>query len=209
MEKEGKEISWPEHSPPEHPPPEVSLPRYSPIPSPPPAKRTRKAVKRRCEAELLRGGGEWDTLLLSPPHGSPLSPTTLPPPRTPPSLLSPGPSSPIRVTPEPPSPTTARPDFLTPPPTALAPQSAPEAAEPDAAALDAAAPEVATNENSEPVQCPLTTDGRPHRHRGQNRMFFPRILTVSYVENVANAITIIVGITIALCVIWKSPEASE
>jgi hypothetical protein len=107
------EPSRPEHSPPEHPPPEVSLPRYSPIPSPLPAKRTRKAVKRRCEAELLRGGGEWDTLLLSPPHGSPLptvlsplqSPTTLPPPRTPPSLSSPGPSSPIRAMPEPPSPT--------------------------------------------------------------------------------------------------------
>jgi hypothetical protein len=98
------EPSRPEHSPPEHPPPESSLPRHSPIPSPPPAKRTTKVVKRRCEAELLRGGGEWDTLLLSPPHGSPLqtvpspqqqSPITLPPPRTPPSLSPPGPSSPI------------------------------------------------------------------------------------------------------------------
>jgi hypothetical protein len=102
------EPSWPEHSPPEHPPPESSLPRHSPIPSPLPAKRTRKAVKRRCKAELLRGGGEWDTLLLSPPRGSPpqtvpspqqQSPITLPPPRTPPSLSPPGPSSPIRATP--------------------------------------------------------------------------------------------------------------
>jgi hypothetical protein len=148
------------------------------IPSPPPAKRTRKAVKRRCEAELLRGGGEWGTLLLSPPHGSPLqsvlppqpqSPITLPPPQTPPSLLPPGPSSPIRATPEPPSPTTALSDFLTPPPTASVPQSAheaaapedaapedaaPEAATPDVASPDAAAPEITTNENSEPVKGP-------------------------------------------------------
>jgi hypothetical protein len=106
----------PEHSPPEHPPPASSLTRHSSIPSPPPAKRTRKAVKRRCEAELLRGGEGLDTLLLSPPHGSPpqtvswpqqRSPSTVLPPRTPPSESPPGPSSPVRATPEPPSPTTA------------------------------------------------------------------------------------------------------
>jgi hypothetical protein len=37
-----------------------------PNPSPPPAKRTRKAARRRCEAELLRDGGEEGDLLLSP-----------------------------------------------------------------------------------------------------------------------------------------------
>lgn len=71
--------SRPELSPPEHPPPASSIPRHSHIPSPPPAKRTRKAVKRRCEAELLRGGEGLDTLLLSPPHGSPLQ--TVPSPQ--------------------------------------------------------------------------------------------------------------------------------
>jgi hypothetical protein len=95
--------SGPEHSPPEHPPQESSLPRYSPLPSQPPAKRTRKAVKRRCEAELLRGKGEGDTLLFSPLHGSPLpsalspqqSCITSPLPQTPQSTSPLGPSSPI------------------------------------------------------------------------------------------------------------------
>jgi hypothetical protein len=76
------ELLGPENSPPGHPTPESLLPRYSPIPSLPPAKLTRKAVKRQCEAELLRKKGEEDTLLLSPLHDSPpppaLSPLSMP-----------------------------------------------------------------------------------------------------------------------------------
>jgi hypothetical protein len=97
------ELSGPENSPPDHPTPESLLPRYSPIPSLPPAKQTRKAVKRQCEAELLRNEGEEDTLLLSPLHDSnpppalsPLSmPITSPMLRTPLSLSPPeqGPST--------------------------------------------------------------------------------------------------------------------
>jgi hypothetical protein len=92
------ELSGPEHSPHDQPTPESLLPRYSPIPSLPPAKQTRKAMKRRCEAELLRNKGEEDTLLLSPLHDSPplpaLSPLSMPITfsilRTPPLLSPPG-----------------------------------------------------------------------------------------------------------------------
>jgi hypothetical protein len=122
------------------PTPVTSPPHFSPIPSPPPAKRTRKAVKRRCEAELLRYEGEEDTLLLSPPHGSPPPPALLPhpPPITPPMSRTPPPlppleqglTMPICATPELPSPTAAPTDLSTPPPTALAPQPASEIAGP-------------------------------------------------------------------------------
>jgi hypothetical protein len=57
------ELLGPKLSPPNHPMPESLLPRYSPIPSLPPAKRTRRAVKRQCEAELLRSEEGEDTLL--------------------------------------------------------------------------------------------------------------------------------------------------
>jgi hypothetical protein len=60
-------LTWPEPPPPEPPPPELSPPEPPPTPSPPPAKRTRKAAKRRCEAELLRCTGMDDDLCLSPP----------------------------------------------------------------------------------------------------------------------------------------------
>ncbi len=146
------ESLWPEHSPPKHPLPESLLPCFSPIPSPPPAKRTRKAVKRHCEAELLglRDQGE-DTLLLSPLHGLPPPPALSPHPlpittpmsRTPPTL-SPseqGPFTLICATPELPSPTAAPTDCSTPLPATLVPQPAPEVAD--------------------PAQCPATTDRPP------------------------------------------------
>jgi hypothetical protein len=102
----------------------------------------------------VRGEGEGDTLLLTPLHGSPL-PSALSPqqssissplPRTPPTTSPPDPSSPIRASLDPLLPTTAPADFLTLPPTALAPQSAPEAAK---------------IEDAEPVQCLVTADGPP------------------------------------------------
>jgi hypothetical protein len=59
--------SRPEPPPPESPLPELSPPEPPPTPSPPPAKQTRKAAKRRCEAELLRSAGVDNDLCLSPP----------------------------------------------------------------------------------------------------------------------------------------------
>jgi hypothetical protein len=146
----------PESSPTEPSGPELSpTPRNLITPSPPPAKRTRRAVKRRCEAELLRIEEGENTLLLSPLHASPtpqlLSPlsttTTSPTPRTPPPLspLKQDQSTQVLTTPEPPSPTAAPTDLFTPPPVALASPSAPEAAD----------------ECAEPVLCTLTADGPP------------------------------------------------
>jgi hypothetical protein len=62
----------PESLPPVPPAPEPSPPKSLPTPSPPQAKRTRKAAKRCCEVELLRGVGVEDDcyvlpLLLTPP----------------------------------------------------------------------------------------------------------------------------------------------
>jgi hypothetical protein len=135
------------------PMPESLLPRHLLITSPPPAKRTRKAMKRRCEAELLRDEGEDGNLLLSPlrhlpppPVLSPLStPSSPPTPRMPPppSPPEPRPSTPIRTTPVPPSPTAAPADLLTPPPIAVSP------------------PPDAVDEYAELVQCMVTTDGPP------------------------------------------------
>jgi hypothetical protein len=89
-------LSGPEHSPPYHPMPESLLPCYSPIPSPPPAKRTRK------NPLLL------SPLLLFPLHDLPpppaLSPLSTPITsmmlRTPLPLSPPeqGPSTPIQAT---------------------------------------------------------------------------------------------------------------
>jgi hypothetical protein len=70
------------HARPLTPPAAPSAPPQAPISSletsppatPPPAKRTRRAVKRRCEVELLRGEG-WDGELVI----SPLSCTSPPP----------------------------------------------------------------------------------------------------------------------------------
>ncbi len=70
---------------PEHPSPIPTVPLPSlhkspPTPSPPPAKWTRKAVKRRCEVELLRGVRVEDDVYVLPPL------LTLPPARSPPPL---------------------------------------------------------------------------------------------------------------------------
>jgi hypothetical protein len=43
----------------------------NPSPSAPPAKRTRKVARRRCEAELLRDGREEEALVLSPLNTTP------------------------------------------------------------------------------------------------------------------------------------------
>ncbi len=56
-----------EHPLPIPPVPELSPHKSLPTPSPPPAKRTKKAVKRRCEAELLRGDGVEDDVYVPPP----------------------------------------------------------------------------------------------------------------------------------------------
>ncbi len=65
------------------PAPEPSPPESLPTPSPPPAKRTRKAIKRRCEVELLRGMEVEDDfyfplplLLTPPPAHLPLPPSS-------------------------------------------------------------------------------------------------------------------------------------
>jgi hypothetical protein len=63
----------PEHPSPTQPVPELSPHKSPPIPSPPPAKRTRKAVKRRCEVELLRGHGMEDDFYVPPPLLTPPS----------------------------------------------------------------------------------------------------------------------------------------
>jgi hypothetical protein len=73
----------PEPPPPLPPEPEPSLPDSPPTPSPPPAKRTRKAAKRRCEVELLRGEEVEDDFYVPPPLSTP------PPAR---SLLLPSPT---------------------------------------------------------------------------------------------------------------------
>jgi hypothetical protein len=62
------EPSWPEPSLPEISLPKPSLPGSLPVPLPPPAKWTRKAVKRRYKAEFLRDEGKDEDLLLSPHH---------------------------------------------------------------------------------------------------------------------------------------------
>jgi hypothetical protein len=63
-------------------------------PSPPPAKRTRKAAKRRCELELLRDDVGGFNLALSPTPSTPPSPLPLlTSPSVPSPLLSPGRSS--------------------------------------------------------------------------------------------------------------------
>jgi hypothetical protein len=62
--------------------PEPSPHKSPPTPSPPSAKRTRKAVKRRCEVELLRGVGVEDDIYVPPPL------------LTPPPARSPQPPSP-------------------------------------------------------------------------------------------------------------------
>jgi hypothetical protein len=70
----------PEHPSPTLPVPELSPHKSPPIPSPPPAKRTRKAVKRRCEVELLRGDGMEDDFYVPPPLLMPPSACSPPPP---------------------------------------------------------------------------------------------------------------------------------
>ncbi len=66
---------------PEPPPAEPPPPQPSPPEMPPPVKRTRKAAKRHCKVELLRGGDGDHELCLSPP------PLLSPPPRSPPSRV--------------------------------------------------------------------------------------------------------------------------
>ncbi len=74
-----------------------------PAPSPPPAKRMRKAAKRRCEVELLRGIGDGVIRLLPSPTTA-ASPTPVHSPSLP-------------VTPQrPPTPTFCTPDHSTPAP---------------------------------------------------------------------------------------------
>jgi hypothetical protein len=81
---------------PEPPPPVPPAPEHSPlqsptIQSPPPTKRTRKAVKRRCEVELLRGVDMEDDLSVTPPLFTP------PPARSP---LTPSPTPTVSPTTE-------------------------------------------------------------------------------------------------------------
>jgi hypothetical protein len=108
------------------------FPGSSPNPSPPPAKRTRKAARRRCEAELLRDGGEEGDILLSPltrpfPALTPQPPTPPPAPTpTPRSALpvltsSQGPPTPACSSPEQPSPIAALVIPFTPPTPCVSP----------------------------------------------------------------------------------------
>jgi hypothetical protein len=70
----------PEHPSPIPPVPELSPHKSPPTPSPLPAKRTRKAVKRRCEVELLRSDGVEDDVYVPPPLLTPPPARALPPP---------------------------------------------------------------------------------------------------------------------------------
>jgi hypothetical protein len=85
----------PEYLQPKH------LPDSSPNPLPLPDKRTRKAVRRRCKAELLRDGGEEEALFLSPLNTTPPSQALTPQPPTPPpaSSLTPLSPSPAQLSP--------------------------------------------------------------------------------------------------------------
>jgi hypothetical protein len=99
-------------------------PEKLPPASPPLAKRTRKAAKRRCEVELLRWEGEDGDLQLSPlscppsppaPPSPSTSPTSTTPP-FPPSIATPGspaaprpPTTSLLATPSPPPPPPAPP----------------------------------------------------------------------------------------------------
>ncbi len=78
----------PESSPPVPPAPEPSSPESLTTPSPPPAKQTRKAVKRRCKVELLRGVGVEDDFYVTPPLLTP-PPACLPLPPSPTPTVSP------------------------------------------------------------------------------------------------------------------------
>jgi hypothetical protein len=64
----------PEHPSPIPPVPKPSPHKSPPTPSPPPAKWARKAVKRRCEVELLRGIGVEDDVYVPPPLLTPPQP---------------------------------------------------------------------------------------------------------------------------------------
>jgi hypothetical protein len=134
--------SPPKTAGPEHPMHEPTQPDHSPgsspNSSPPPAKRTRKAARKRCEAELLRDGGEEGDLLLSPlmrpsPALTPGPPTPPPAPTpTPQSALpvltsSQGPPTPACSSPEQPSPTAAPVIPSTPPTPCVSPPPPPPA----------------------------------------------------------------------------------
>jgi hypothetical protein len=80
--------TWPEHPSPIPPVPEPSPHKSPPALSPLPAKRTRKAVKRRCEVELLRGVEVEDDVYVLPPLLMP-PPARSPPPPSPTPTASP------------------------------------------------------------------------------------------------------------------------
>ncbi len=80
--------TWPEPPPPVSPASEPSPPESPPTTSPPPAKRSRKAVKRRCEVELLRGVEVEDDFYVPPPLLMP-PPARLPLPPSPTPTVSP------------------------------------------------------------------------------------------------------------------------
>jgi hypothetical protein len=112
-----------EPPPAEPPPPQPLPPESPPTPLPPPAKRTKKAAKRPCEVELLRGAGMDDVQRLSPPPHAPPLPTwsPSPPSLTPASSPTPALDLPLTVSPRrPPTPT-----FCTPNHSYLAPALSP------------------------------------------------------------------------------------
>jgi hypothetical protein len=78
--------------PPEHlPVTDTSLPPYTP-----PAKRTRKAAKRQCEAELLREDDEESSLFFSP-FACWTPPSSSPQPSPPSTSLPTTPTEPLSV----------------------------------------------------------------------------------------------------------------
>jgi hypothetical protein len=132
--------TWPDPLPAEPPPLQPSLPETPPAPSPQRAKRMRKAAKRCCEVELLRGVKSDDDLHLSPPPHSPppiwlpLSPSPAAP--TTPAYTRSLPSSPQLL----PSTTACTPDHSSPPPapsSVSSPSSPPEPPSPPHAGVEA------------------------------------------------------------------------